>query len=170
MVSLTALENGKLGCFFLSLWTWSFLETLFISYFLIVGLSVTMATIDSHKGEQAGPGSTEVAGAPGSVLSPQSEAVTNELQELSLQPAPNLLPLQERKNGETAMHAGHLFFCFFQSQVAVQHIWVFGFPRMSKCLRRFSVAQVTACPNNLAETKAVDLLGVFMKTFHHNSK
>ncbi|XP_035800255.2 myocardin related transcription factor Ab isoform X4 [Amphiprion ocellaris] len=40
----------------------------------------------------------EVAGAPGSAPSPQSEAVTNELQELSLQPAPTLLPLQERKN------------------------------------------------------------------------
>ncbi|XP_044035205.1 myocardin related transcription factor Ab isoform X5 [Siniperca chuatsi] len=40
----------------------------------------------------------EVAGAPGLVLSPQSEAVTSELQELSLQPAPNPLPLQERKN------------------------------------------------------------------------
>ncbi|XP_008302958.1 myocardin related transcription factor Ab [Stegastes partitus] len=40
----------------------------------------------------------EVVGAPGSAPSPQSEAVTNELQELSLQPAPSLLPLQERKN------------------------------------------------------------------------
>ncbi|XP_023251289.1 MKL/myocardin-like protein 1 isoform X8 [Seriola lalandi dorsalis] len=40
----------------------------------------------------------EVAGTPGSAPSPQSESVTNELQELSLQPAPNLLPLQERKN------------------------------------------------------------------------
>ncbi|XP_039991028.1 myocardin related transcription factor Ab isoform X4 [Xiphias gladius] len=40
----------------------------------------------------------QVAGTPGSAPSPQSESVTNELQELSLQPAPNLLPLQERKN------------------------------------------------------------------------
>ncbi|XP_041829812.1 myocardin related transcription factor Ab isoform X3 [Melanotaenia boesemani] len=40
----------------------------------------------------------EVAGTPGLAPSPQSEAVTNELQELSLQPASNLLPLQERKN------------------------------------------------------------------------
>ncbi|KAM6897476.1 myocardin related transcription factor Ab [Xenentodon cancila] len=32
--------------------------------------------------------------------SPQSEAVTNELQELSLQPALNTLPLQERKNDD----------------------------------------------------------------------
>ncbi|KAG9340340.1 hypothetical protein JZ751_021452 [Albula glossodonta] len=46
----------------------------------------------------ATPGTT-----PGSAPSPQSEAVTNELQELSLQPAPNLLPLRERKNG-TAVH------------------------------------------------------------------
>ncbi len=36
----------------------------------------------------------------GSASSPQSDAVTNELQELSLQPAPNLLPIHERKNGE----------------------------------------------------------------------
>uniref|UniRef100_A0A096ME52 Myocardin related transcription factor Ab n=1 Tax=Poecilia formosa TaxID=48698 RepID=A0A096ME52_POEFO len=40
----------------------------------------------------------EVPGKPGSAPSPQSEAVTNELQELSLQPAPNLLLIQERKN------------------------------------------------------------------------
>lgn len=36
----------------------------------------------------------------GSVPSPQSEAVTSELQELSLQSVPSLLPLKERKNGE----------------------------------------------------------------------
>ncbi|XP_018615322.1 myocardin-related transcription factor A-like isoform X3 [Scleropages formosus] len=36
--------------------------------------------------------------APGSAPSPQSEAVTNELQELSLQAGPTLLPLRERKN------------------------------------------------------------------------
>ncbi|TKS91693.1 MKL/myocardin-like protein 1 [Collichthys lucidus] len=33
-----------------------------------------------------------------SISSPQSEAVANELQELSLQPAPNLLPVRDRKN------------------------------------------------------------------------
>ncbi|XP_070837220.1 myocardin-related transcription factor A-like [Chaetodon trifascialis] len=33
-----------------------------------------------------------------SIPSPRSEAVANELQELSLQPAPNLLPVRERKN------------------------------------------------------------------------
>ncbi|CAL8380249.1 unnamed protein product, partial [Gadus morhua 'NCC'] len=39
-----------------------------------------------------------VARAAGSAHSPRSEAVTNELQELSLTPAPSLLPLRERKN------------------------------------------------------------------------
>uniref|UniRef100_A0A3P8U2W0 Myocardin related transcription factor Ab n=1 Tax=Amphiprion percula TaxID=161767 RepID=A0A3P8U2W0_AMPPE len=68
-----------------------------MSYFN-TGLSVTLATVDSHKGEEPGPSNMEVAGPPDSAPSPQSEAVTNELQELSLQPAPTLLPLQERKN------------------------------------------------------------------------
>ncbi|XP_035513843.1 myocardin related transcription factor Ab [Morone saxatilis] len=40
----------------------------------------------------------EVTGTPGLAPSPQSEAVTSELQELSLQPAPDPMPLQERKN------------------------------------------------------------------------
>ncbi|XP_059180310.1 myocardin related transcription factor Ab isoform X2 [Centropristis striata] len=40
----------------------------------------------------------EVPGTPGLASSPQSEAVTNELQELSLQPGSDPLPLQERKN------------------------------------------------------------------------
>ncbi len=35
-----------------------------------------------------------------SILSPEGEAVANELQELSLQPAPKLLPVRERKNGK----------------------------------------------------------------------
>uniref|UniRef100_UPI003AAD08F1 myocardin-related transcription factor A-like n=1 Tax=Centroberyx gerrardi TaxID=166262 RepID=UPI003AAD08F1 len=43
---------------------------------------------------QLGEGSSAGGPAP----SPQSEAVANELQELSLQPAPNLLPIRERKN------------------------------------------------------------------------
>jgi len=34
-----------------------------------------------------------------STPSPQSEAVANGLQELSLQPAPNLLPVRVRKDG-----------------------------------------------------------------------
>lgn len=43
----------------------------------------------------------EVSGTPGLAPSPQSEAVTSELQELSLQPDP--VPLQERKNGERSV-------------------------------------------------------------------
>lgn len=59
-----------------------------------------MATLDPLKGSDPGAEAMEVPGTSGSAQSPQSEAVTNELQELSLQPAPNLLPIQERKNGE----------------------------------------------------------------------
>ncbi|XP_060950703.1 myocardin related transcription factor Ab isoform X2 [Limanda limanda] len=40
----------------------------------------------------------EVSGTPGFAPSPQSEAVADDLQELSLQPLPNTMPLQERKN------------------------------------------------------------------------
>lgn len=40
----------------------------------------------------------------GLVPSLQSEAVTTELQELSIHPAPEPVPLQERKNGETVQH------------------------------------------------------------------
>ena len=47
----------------------------------------------------------ESAETQGLAPSPQSEAVTSELQELSLQPAPNQVPLQERKNGETVCHS-----------------------------------------------------------------
>lgn len=36
--------------------------------------------------------------------SPQSEAVTHEMEELSLQPSQNLPPLNERKNGESTEH------------------------------------------------------------------
>lgn len=35
--------------------------------------------------------------------SPQSEAVTHEMEELSLQPTHNLPPLNERKNGEESL-------------------------------------------------------------------
>lgn len=34
------------------------------------------------------------------VPSPRSEAVTHDLEELSLQPIPSLPPIKERKNGE----------------------------------------------------------------------
>lgn len=52
--------------------------------------------MDTTPDEGPNPGAVAPAKAP----SPQSEAVANELQELSLQPAPNLLPIKERKNGE----------------------------------------------------------------------
>lgn len=71
-----------------------------------------MATLDPQKGEEPSLGSMEATRKAGSAPSPQSEAVTNELQELSLQPAPNLLPLRERKNGETLLHANLRSFCF----------------------------------------------------------
>uniref|UniRef100_UPI0037E787E9 myocardin related transcription factor Ab isoform X2 n=1 Tax=Semicossyphus pulcher TaxID=241346 RepID=UPI0037E787E9 len=57
-----------------------------------------MAALHPQNGHEPSPGSMEVAGTPGLAPSPQSEAVTNELQELSLQPAPGEMPLQERKN------------------------------------------------------------------------
>ncbi|XP_027885152.1 myocardin related transcription factor Ab isoform X4 [Xiphophorus couchianus] len=59
-----------------------------------------MATLDPLQGADPSVGTMEVPGKSGSAPSPQSEAVTNELQELSLQPAPNLLPIQERKNDD----------------------------------------------------------------------
>ncbi|KAK9530691.1 hypothetical protein VZT92_012179 [Zoarces viviparus] len=63
-------------------------------------LSVTLASLHPQTGQQLSPGTMEVSGAPGLVPSPQSEAVTTELQELSLQPGPvPARPLQERKNG-----------------------------------------------------------------------
>lgn len=71
-------------------------------YVLIAGHSVTMTTVDLLKVNEPSPSTMEVGGCSGSAPSPQSEAVTNELQELSLQPAPNVLPLQERKNGKTS--------------------------------------------------------------------
>lgn len=63
----------------------------------------------------------EVTGTPGLAPSPQSEAVTSELQELSLQPAPDPMPLQERKNGETLLHA---HFLSFQSPLLIPHFGV----------------------------------------------
>nr|XP_020476023.1 MKL/myocardin-like protein 2 [Monopterus albus] len=68
------------------------------SGFCNTGLPVTLAMLHSQKGEGPNPSSMEVAGTPGAAPSPQSEAVTCELQELSLQPVSNLLPIQERKN------------------------------------------------------------------------
>lgn len=60
----------------------------FNTVLFILGLFLTMATMR----EESSPSVT--------ASSPQSDAVTNELQELSIQPAPNLLPIHERKNGE----------------------------------------------------------------------
>uniref|UniRef100_A0A673I725 Phosphatase and actin regulator n=1 Tax=Sinocyclocheilus rhinocerous TaxID=307959 RepID=A0A673I725_9TELE len=53
---------------------------------------------EAKRGEELSPGSMVSAVGNGSVPSPQSEAVTSELQELSLQSVPSLLPLKERKN------------------------------------------------------------------------
>lgn len=64
--------------------------------FFPLGLFLTMATT----GEESSPSVTTPSLPTGSASSPQSEAVANELQELSLQPVPNLLPIHERKNGE----------------------------------------------------------------------
>lgn len=52
--------------------------------------------MDTTPDEGPNPGAVATAKA----SSPQSEAVANELQELSLQPAPNLPPIKERKNGK----------------------------------------------------------------------
>lgn len=78
------------------------------SFFVTAGHSVTLATPHPLKGEEPSPGTMEVAGTPGLAPSPQSEAVTSELQELSLQPAPDPMPLQERKNGEAVRHSHFL--------------------------------------------------------------
>ncbi|XP_056627605.1 myocardin related transcription factor Ab isoform X2 [Triplophysa dalaica] len=50
------------------------------------------------RGEELSPGSVASAVGSGPLPSPQSEAVTSELKELSLQPLPSLIPLKERKN------------------------------------------------------------------------
>ncbi|XP_029618226.1 myocardin-related transcription factor A isoform X3 [Salmo trutta] len=53
--------------------------------------------MEAQAGEGPGPSGSAPASSD-SAPSPHSEAVTNELQELSLQPAPKLLPLRDRKN------------------------------------------------------------------------
>ena len=55
----------------------------------------------TQSGEELSPGSMVAANATSPAPSPQSEAVTNELQELTLQPLPIVLPLRERTNGES---------------------------------------------------------------------
>lgn len=59
-----------------------------------------MATVNDLLGKESSLACIGPTVTTGSACSPQSEAVTNELQELSLQPAPNSLPIHERKNGE----------------------------------------------------------------------
>ncbi|XP_072312671.1 myocardin related transcription factor Ab isoform X2 [Eucyclogobius newberryi] len=61
------------------------------------GLSVAMATARLQKVGEPCSISMEVTETPGSAPSPQSEAVANELQELTLQPVPKLPPIKERK-------------------------------------------------------------------------
>ncbi|MGH0172060.1 UNVERIFIED_CONTAM: hypothetical protein FKN15_062512 [Acipenser sinensis] len=56
-----------------------------------------------------------IPGAAGHAPTLQSEAVTNELQELSLHPAPKLLPLRDRKNGECNKLKGHCEITEFSS-------------------------------------------------------
>lgn len=51
-------------------------------------------------GEESSPSVTAPTDTTGSASSPQSDAVTNDLQDLSLQPALNLLLIHQRKNGE----------------------------------------------------------------------
>lgn len=61
---------------------------------------VTLAAQEAMRVEELSPGTVASAVGSGSIPSPQSEAVTSEMQELSLQSIPKLLPLKERKNGE----------------------------------------------------------------------
>lgn len=79
-----------------------------INAFLTAGQLVNLAAQYQERGEEPSSGKMEVCGTAGLAASPQSEAVTSELQELSLQPAPDPVPLQERKNGETVRHSHFL--------------------------------------------------------------
>ncbi|KAK6328366.1 hypothetical protein J4Q44_G00003440 [Coregonus suidteri] len=62
------------------------------------GFSVNLATLEPQDGAEPSPGIMVVGVSPGSAPSPRSEAVTNELQELTLQPASNDMPVRDRKN------------------------------------------------------------------------
>ncbi|ROL51675.1 Regulator of G-protein signaling 9 [Anabarilius grahami] len=61
---------------------------------------------EAKRGEELSPGSMVSAVGNSSVPSPQSEAVASELQELSLQSVPSLLPLKERKNAVFSLRSG----------------------------------------------------------------
>ncbi|KAL0983998.1 hypothetical protein UPYG_G00135680 [Umbra pygmaea] len=65
---------------------------------LVEQVSSTLATLEQQCGAEPCPGIMVVAVASGSAPSPQSEAVANELQDLTLQPAPNDMPVRDRKN------------------------------------------------------------------------
>lgn len=65
---------------------------------------ITLAAQEVWGGKELSAGRMVSASASGTASSPQSEAVTSELQELSLQSVPTLLPLSERKNGESIVH------------------------------------------------------------------
>ncbi|TSK14691.1 Regulator of G-protein signaling 9 [Bagarius yarrelli] len=60
--------------------------------------AVTLAAQEVRAGTELSAGRMVSASTSGTAPSPQSEAMTSELQELSLQSGPTLLPLSERKN------------------------------------------------------------------------
>lgn len=74
------------------------------------GLAVSLPFLCGSPGSPSTPPGGDMAaqgeaGAGGLLApSPQSEAVTHEMEELSLQPSQNLPPLNERKNGESTEH------------------------------------------------------------------
>ncbi|KAJ7992578.1 hypothetical protein DPEC_G00280150 [Dallia pectoralis] len=68
------------------------------SKFVTQSHCVTLTTMNVQAGEESSPGALAPPASADSAHSPQSEAVTTELQVLSLQPAPNQLPLKDRKN------------------------------------------------------------------------
>lgn len=73
------------------------------TYLLLAPRTLSDIPDFSPKGRMEPQASRELLGADGMCLlvpSPQSEAVTHEMEELSLQPTQNLPPLNERKNGE----------------------------------------------------------------------
>lgn len=71
--------------------------------------SESLVTMETKFGERPN--------ADASISSPQSEAVANELQELSLQPAPNLLPVRDRKNGKWQfLHSNQIKLLFTYSK------------------------------------------------------
>lgn len=72
---------------------------------VLILLSLFWQHCTQKKIEELNINSMEATRMEGLAPSPQSEAVTSELQELSIHPAPDPVPLQERKNGEIARHS-----------------------------------------------------------------